>query len=108
MVHKEYKKKIGLCIIWQTWDIVNQGKATRRFDRSVRNISAVLELGYGFEMQTYRIPLLDSFQAFKGFYTEWIKLHSDPDTLLVVCYSGHGGYHQVRGLLWGGTGDNDR
>ncbi|KAH7361056.1 hypothetical protein BKA65DRAFT_474172 [Rhexocercosporidium sp. MPI-PUGE-AT-0058] len=104
MEAKRYNRKVCLFILWESGKCINCGENTSapcKETCDVARFTRTLSKGYGFEMIIYRIPTSAAHLAMDKYMEDFIKIYSNPDTLLLLYYAGHGGFHEQRGLRCG-------
>lgn len=103
MASKQYKRKVGLCIMWARY-VCSLCRETCRNDCDVKKFALTMQHCYGVEMQMYHIPLVDSQDALDNTVESFIQMYSDPDTLIIVYHVSHGRYNERLGLIssWDG------
>ncbi|KAH7361057.1 hypothetical protein BKA65DRAFT_578120 [Rhexocercosporidium sp. MPI-PUGE-AT-0058] len=101
MAPKEYKRRVALFLAWAD----NPEKKGKKHDpmginKEMEALHRVLTNGYGFEIFVHRIVIYSPMPAVRDKVRSFIRGYSDPDTLLLLYYGGHGSYRINEGLIW--------
>lgn len=101
MAPKQYKRRVALFLAWAD-DPQNTGKAQdpMGINKEMESLRRVLANGYGFDIFVHRIELYSPMLAVRDKVRSFIRGYSNPDTLLLLYYGGHGSYSVHDGLLW--------
>ncbi|KAH6702078.1 hypothetical protein BKA61DRAFT_681345 [Leptodontidium sp. MPI-SDFR-AT-0119] len=101
MAPKQYKQRVALFLAWAD-DPQNTGKAQdpMGINKEMESLRRVLANGYGFDIFVHRIELYSPMLAVRDKVRSFIRGYSNPDTLLLLYYGGHGSYSVHDGLLW--------
>ncbi|KAL5326389.1 hypothetical protein ACEPPN_004073 [Leptodophora sp. 'Broadleaf-Isolate-01'] len=100
MAPKQYKRRVALFLAWAD-DPQNTGKAQdpMGINKEMESLRRVLANGYGFDIFVHRIELYSPMLAVRDKVRSFIRGYSNPDTLLLLYYGGHGSYSFVHRLM---------
>ncbi|KAG4444335.1 hypothetical protein IFR05_000209 [Cadophora sp. M221] len=101
MATKQYKRRVALFLAW----VGDPQKTSKKQDpmginKEMEGLRRVLANGYGFDIFVHRIELYSPMLAVRDKVRRFIRAYSNPDTLLLLYYGGHGSYNVRDGLLW--------
>ena len=104
MAPKEYKRRVALFLSWAEDASWTEGIDPMGVQREMWDLGCVLTNRYGFGILTHAIELYKPLAAVREQVRDFIDGYSDPDTLLLLYYGGHGSYTVEDGLLWSASG----
>ncbi|PVH82344.1 hypothetical protein DL98DRAFT_586684 [Cadophora sp. DSE1049] len=106
MAAKEYKRRVALFLAWVDDPRISRYPDPLNINREMNSLRRVLTQGYGFEIITYRMELYKPGLVVWSKVDSFIRGYSDPETLLLVYYGGHGTYWNSQGLVWAASSRN--
>ncbi|KAH7330544.1 hypothetical protein BKA65DRAFT_60135 [Rhexocercosporidium sp. MPI-PUGE-AT-0058] len=71
----------------------------------MNSLCEVFERGYGFQVETWKIPIIKSHRKLMGMALDFIEEFDARDNLFIVYYAGHGTINDNRQSVWSYTRD---
>ncbi|PVH68756.1 hypothetical protein DL98DRAFT_629298, partial [Cadophora sp. DSE1049] len=76
------------------------------FETEMNSLCEVFERGYGFQVETWKIPIIKSHRKLMGMALDFIEEFDARDNLFIVYYAGHGTINDNRQSVWSHTRDS--